>query len=225
MIWQKDIGDYKGMVAMLKGEAYHNSRQKRLLDVSVALGLAPLSGAASIAARHMFAEHNDDIFFHQTRVGQNNTSFEMIKLRTLDDNGNALGKVALMYRKFGLDEVVQYRHILSGAMSVVGHRPTPSEERETEYEIVGHDYSGAQIVDTHKRVVMSQRPGCISSYVIDAHCGKINLDDPGAIEHRLTTEIEDAESSSLVGDLRLIYRLAGSVATRQMVTSSTRPLA
>ena len=73
------------------------------------------------------------IFFKQIRIGKNNRSFEMIKLRTMkdsyDSNGNILPdnermtKLGSLLRTLSIDELPEFINILKGDMSFVGPRP------------------------------------------------------------------------------------------------------
>lgn len=110
---------------------------KRTFDIvcsSIALLiLSPLLIAAAIAIK---LESPGPIFFVQTRIGQSNRQFKMLKFRSMrsdrcDANANVLTakdddrvtRVGKFIRRTSIDELPQLINILLGDMSVVGPRP------------------------------------------------------------------------------------------------------
>lgn len=76
------------------------------------------------------------VFFRQKRIGKNQTTFEMLKFRTmrmdtphdtpthlLEDPQRYITPVGRFLRKTSLDELPQLLNILMGKMSIVGPRP------------------------------------------------------------------------------------------------------
>lgn len=82
--------------------------------------------------------------FLQTRVGQNSKLFKIIKIKTLNRNGNC-SEYGKFIRKIRLDETTQLINILIGQMSFVGPRP----------DIVG--FADKLVGDD--RVILTVRPG------------------------------------------------------------------
>ena len=69
------------------------------------------------------------ILFRQTRIGKDEKPFEILKFRTLCENGQSQSsKLGLFLRRTKLDETPQLLIILEGKMSFVGPRPYIPEE-------------------------------------------------------------------------------------------------
>jgi lipopolysaccharide/colanic/teichoic acid biosynthesis glycosyltransferase len=123
-------------------------RQKRLLDLALALALlpviAPIVGLCAVLIR---LQDGGPVFFRQPRVGRGGRQFCMYKLRTMVPNAHEL-KAELLHlneatgpdfklvddpritpigkylRKGSIDELPQLWNVLRGDMSFVGPRPT-----------------------------------------------------------------------------------------------------
>jgi len=121
---------------------------KRLFDVVVAcILLALLSPAMVIIALLVKVTSQGPVFYLQSRIGKNGSSFHMIKFRSMRSNADSelrelleaqgtadkplfkvendpritsLGKVL---RKYSLDELPQLLNVVLGTMSLVGPRP------------------------------------------------------------------------------------------------------
>ena len=126
---------------------------KRILDVICSVvALIVLSPAFLVTALAVRSD-GGPAFYKQTRVGKNNTHFEMYKFRSMcknaenlqDDlmkynemdgpvfkiNGDTrITKVGKFIRKYSIDELPQLLNIVKGDMSIVGPRPPLVREVE-----------------------------------------------------------------------------------------------
>ena len=125
---------------------------KKVLDRTVAAGLlvamAPVLGVAAAAVR---ASMGGPVFFRQTRVGLHEKTFEIIKLRTMNDargldgellpDEQRLSRIGQFLRTTSIDELPQLLNVVRGDLSLVGPRPflTKYLERYTQEERRRHD--------------------------------------------------------------------------------------
>lgn len=109
---------------------------KRVIDIVSASILAlvalPLGVLTALAIK---IESPGPIFYRQTRTGQYNDEFEVIKFRSMRNDAENTGaqwaskndarvtKVGKFIRKTRIDELPQVINILRGEMSIVGPRP------------------------------------------------------------------------------------------------------
>ena len=132
---------------------------KRILDVICSvvalIVLSPVFLVTALAVR----SDGGPAFYKQTRVGKNNTHFEMYKFRSMCKNAENLQddlmkynemdgpvfkikgdpritKVGKFIRKTSIDELPQFWNVLKGDMSLVGPRPPLPREvvKYTDYD-------------------------------------------------------------------------------------------
>lgn len=195
---------------MKTGVEYAHSREKRAFDVAVAraLVLPAHMGLHALRATELFK--HDDYIFTQERVGRYGSLFEIQKIRTLQHDSVApLNSLADMMRRTGLDETMQYRNILDGTMSAVGHRPIVSYELEVLLETVD-----TQLTKEWGEYVAPTRPGQVSTFALESHLGFEDLVDQG--EERLSRDVEDVLRGSLVYDAALVLRTIHKALSNKM---------
>ncbi|TSC73047.1 MAG: Undecaprenyl-phosphate glucose phosphotransferase [Parcubacteria group bacterium Gr01-1014_38] len=127
---------------------------KRLLDIAGAVvGLIILSPLFLVVAIAITADSAGPLFFRQTRIGRNRTSFQIVKFRTMVRNAEQLKprllpfnersgplfkmrndpritRVGRVLRVMRIDELPQLFNVLMGQMSLIGPRPHLPEEIE-----------------------------------------------------------------------------------------------
>lgn len=117
---------------------------KRTFDISVALTVLILASPVLAVLAVLIKKHDGGpVLFRQSRVGRNGVPFDMLKLRsmvvdaeairlTMDNKDTALFKmkddpritaVGKLIRKTSLDELPQLWNVVRGEMSLVGPRP------------------------------------------------------------------------------------------------------
>ncbi|MGB2953210.1 MAG: sugar transferase [Gaiellaceae bacterium] len=111
---------------------------KRLFDVVTAtVGLVLASPVLLLAAVAIKLEDRGPVFYRQSRVGQGNADFELLKLRTMivgaerkgggwavSEGDPRITRVGRVLRRLSLDELPQLWNVVRGEMSVIGPRPT-----------------------------------------------------------------------------------------------------
>jgi len=191
---------------------------KRLFDLVVVGITAPVWVPALLAlALVLRVVQGPGVFFVQERLGRQGRAFPMIKLRTmtrdapdllrtvLRDPGNALEwsaraklandprctPIGAWLRRYSLDELPQLLNVLVGHMSLIGPRPVPLAEFQTQYR-------GAAA-----RAYVSLRPGLSGLWQVTAR----NSD----YARRLRLDVAYAERRSLLLDMAILVRTVGAV--------------
>ncbi len=114
---------------------------KRGVDICLALAGMILSSPLQIGAAVLVkATSPGPVFFKQTRVGQMERNFQVVKFRTMrqdaeastgavwaEENDPRITSVGRVLRKLRLDELPQFWNVLKGEMSFVGPRPERPE--------------------------------------------------------------------------------------------------
>jgi len=111
-------------------------RARRLLDVALASVIALLTSPLMLlTALAIKLESRGPVFYLQERVGLNNTTFRIIKFRSMRVDAEANGpvwaheadsrvtRVGRWIRKRRVDELPQLFNIIRGEMSLIGPRP------------------------------------------------------------------------------------------------------
>lgn len=109
---------------------------KRAIDILACITLAPfILLLCGFTALYILGVSGRPIFFRQSRVGLGGKPFQILKFRTMSEarpelsttttqiNDDRIIKGGRFLRRFRLDEIPQFLHILSGKMSLIGPRP------------------------------------------------------------------------------------------------------
>ena len=115
---------------------------KRIIDATLSLiGLLLLSPLLLPVLFLIWAQDRHSPFYIAPRVGQGETPFRMVKLRSMRIGADKTGvdstaandrritPIGAFVRRYKLDELMQLWNVLKGDMSLVG--PRPNVERET----------------------------------------------------------------------------------------------
>src|SRR5262245_4406472 len=111
-------------------------RARRLLDVALAIIIGALASPLMLlTALAIKLDSYGPIFYRQKRVGIHNTTFRIIKFRSMRVDAEANGpvwageadervtRVGRLIRKLRIDELPQLFNIIYGEMSLIGPRP------------------------------------------------------------------------------------------------------
>ena len=124
---------------------------RRLLDVTLSIiGLLVSLPVMALAAIAIKLDSRGPVLYRQTRVGQRNNNFTIMKFRSMkvdaepggavwaEEDDPRVTRVGRVIRKLRIDELPQFVNIIRGEMSFIGPRPERPEfverlEREIPY--------------------------------------------------------------------------------------------
>ena len=172
------------------------TRALDILIASVALALAsPVLLLAAVAIR---LESRGPVIYRHSRVGRHGAPFELWKLRTMVQGAERLGaglyienadpritRSGRLLRRLSLDELPNLVNVLRGDMSIVGPRPTVSEQVERYTD--------------HQRRRLEVKPGITGWAQVN---GRASLPWPERIE----LDVWYVDHRSLALDLRILLR-------------------
>jgi lipopolysaccharide/colanic/teichoic acid biosynthesis glycosyltransferase len=201
------------------------SGRKRFFDVACAILLviaaAPLMVMLALVVK---ASSRGPFLFRQHRIGQNGKEFPVFKFRTMYSTGGdspgalitrsgdcRVTPVGRWLRKWKLDELPQFVSVLTGDMSLVGHRPDVLKYMQT---LTGRD-----------RNILHFRPGVTSPASLkfrdeEQVLAKVPADkmEQFYISHllpqKIRMDLDYAEHASFWTDCRLLLRTAFAVCCR-----------
>jgi lipopolysaccharide/colanic/teichoic acid biosynthesis glycosyltransferase len=187
------------------------------MDVAVAgVGLVLLSPYFAYAAVRIKLGSPGPAVFRQPRVGREKRAFTLLKFRTMTEDADAR-KVELAalnartdgmfkvkedprvtsygrrLRRYSLDELPQLVNVLRGDMSLVGPRPLIASESD----LIGREH----------RQRFAIRPGITGPW----QAGPDDVQLPRMLE----LDCDYARNWTFWGDVRLLFRTAGVIASRR----------
>lgn len=172
------------------------STQKRIFDLLVAIPLVILVlPIVTIVAVSIFLTMGGPVLFRQTRVGLNESEFEIVKFRTMRSpktgesmlltDATRVTALGRFLRKTSLDELPGLWNVLKGEMSLVGPRPLlPSH---------------LKIFTTEQRVRHQMAPGVTGLAQVS---GRQNL----ALSQRVELDLKYVETATLFGDFLILCK-------------------
>lgn len=181
-------------------------RVKRVFDSSIAAAIlvvtAPLFGALALGVK---LSSPGPVFFRQRRVGKYGREVEVLKFRSMRENGESdtqwtvngdarVTKIGRFMRKTSLDELPQLWNVLCGGMSLVGPRP----ERPYFVERFSQEVPGYS--DRHRVPV-----GLTGLAQVHGLRGDTSIEDRAWLDNHYI------EHWSPVGDLAILARTAGAI--------------
>ena len=134
----EEIGSSWFLENLKEGEKNYYNFIKQLADTILAIMILVVSLPLwPLIALIIKLESKGPVFFRQTRLGRNEKLFQMIKFRTMKEDGNRrtmtvegdkrITRFGAFLRKTRLDEIPQVLNILRGEMSFIGPRPERPE--------------------------------------------------------------------------------------------------
>ena len=188
---------------------------KRIMDILVAsILLIVLSPIILLSLLIQWIEIGSSPVFIQTRPGKNEKSFNIIKLKTMNEkrdvNGDLLPdnlritRFGKFFRSASIDELLQLINVLKGDMSFVGPRPLLVAYLEL--------YNNEQ----KKRHLV--RPGITGM-------AQINGRNAISWEEKFSYDVEYVEKISVLLDLKILLKTVKKVIDRKDIQNQTdRPM-
>lgn len=136
--------------------------------------------------------------FFQKRVGQYGRPFTIIKLRTIQKQGN-ISRIGNFLRRYKLDELPQLLNILVGDMSFVGPRPDISGYYD---HLVGEE-----------RKILELKPGITSEaalkyrneeQLLAAQCNPLQYNDEVIFPDKVKMNLDYYHRQNFILDLKII---------------------
>jgi len=181
---------------------------KRVFDLLIAIPavivLAPILLATSLA---IWLEDGRPVLFRQVRVGRHGRDFKIFKFRSMPvatpsvPSSEAaklrVTRVGAFIRRTNIDELPQLFNVLSGEMSIVGHRPGLAVQSDL-------------MSMRRERGVDRLRPGLTG-------LAQVNSFDGMTDAQKVDWEARYAANVSLLGDVVIVFRTFGYLLHRPPV--------
>ncbi|WP_127531050.1 sugar transferase [Paenibacillus kobensis] len=183
---------------------------KRAMDIiGAAVGILILSPVfISVAILIKLEDPRGPIFFHQSRVGKNETGFRMYKFRSMVSNAEELlegllsqneiegamfkmkedpriTRIGRFIRRTSIDELPQLWNVIRGDMSLVGPRP-PIPREVAEYT-------------NHDKIRLKVTPGCTGLWQVS---GRNEL----TFKQMVELDIEYIQNRTILFDIKIMLR-------------------
>lgn len=189
---------------------------KRILDLVLGtIGTIVALPVIALAGLAIKLDDRGPVFYRQERVGLDQKTFRIFKLRTMHvgtdklpqtneqhaesmfnkrSSSSSVTKVGKFLRATSVDELPQLFNVLAGSMSVVGPRPL----------VPGEAGSDAAFLEHREHV----KPGMTGLWQVS---GRSDLED----KDRVRLDVSYSGNWSVVGDLVIIWRTIGAVLKRK----------
>lgn len=189
-----------------------NAAIKRAFDFSSSLiAIIIVCPLLAIIAASIKVSSKGPVVFKQKRLGQNGSTFEIYKFRTMVPNAENMGAgvavnektddritgIGRMLRATSLDELPQLFNIIKGDMSLVGPRPP----------VTYHPYDGFANYPEWARARFDMKPGLTG-------LAQVMLPVDASWDERMKTDVEYVRNYSLFLDLKILGLTAGAVLHR-----------
>ncbi len=196
---------------------------KRIFDILMSFfGLLVTSPILLLAMFLVWKEDKKPPFYIASRSGRNDTTFKMVKLRSMvvdadksgvdstSGNDMRITPIGHKIRKYKLDELIQLWNVLIGDMSLVGPRPNVKTETNLYTDV--------------ERGLLSVRPGITDfSSIVFSDEGDIleGRDDPDLSYNQLIRPWKSRlgliyiENQSIFLDIQLIFYTVVAIVSKQ----------
>jgi lipopolysaccharide/colanic/teichoic acid biosynthesis glycosyltransferase len=205
---------------------------KRLFDITAsAFGLVVASPVLLPVMFLVWLQDKHSPFYVAPRVGLNDKSFKMIKMRSMvinadksgvdstSANDNRITAVGQFIRRYKLDELTQLWNVLKGDMSLVG--PRPNVKRETDlYTPVERKLLAVKPGITDISSIVFSDEGDILKDQVDPDIAYNQLIRPG----KSTLGLIYIENQSLLLDIKLCFLTVIAVVSREKALAGVQKI-
>jgi len=189
----------------------YNDYIKRAFDIIVSVPIIVIGAIpVALAAVAIKIESPGCVIFKQTRIGRGGKEFEILKLRSMQENSEHTGsgvysgkgdsrvtKVGRLIRATSIDELPQVINILKGDMSFIGPRPP----------LTYHPWTIEEYTDEQRRM-FDVRPGITGWAQIH---GRKNVE----WNERIKLNVWYVDHVSFLLDLKIFFKTIAEVVTRK----------